>query len=97
MQLFMDFFIHVPSRTSDCVECMWVDPIRAVVQVAYNTGNIYEYTHVSRRSILNLLTQPQMSLGFWVNHNLLPYDSKTRLFGECNCLPAVFSSSMPIT
>jgi len=97
MQLFMDFFIHVPSRTSDCVECMWVDPVRAVVQVAYNKGNIYEYTHVSRRSILNLLTQPQMSLGFWVNHNLLPYDCKTRLFGECNSLPAVFSSSMPIT
>jgi hypothetical protein len=26
---------------------------------------------VSRRAILNLLAQPNMSLGFWVNQNLV--------------------------
>ena len=44
-------FINIPCRTSDCVERMVVDPLRAVVQVAYRKGNIYEYTCVSRRAI----------------------------------------------
>ena len=90
-------FINIPCRTSDCVERMVVDPVRGVVQVAFTKGNIYEYTHVSRRAIANLLMNPNMSLGFWVNHNLLPYDCKTRLFGECKALPTVFASALPVT
>lgn len=89
-------FIQIPVRTSDCVEVMYVDPIRAIVQVAYTKGNIYEYTHVSRRAIANLLMNPNMSLGFWVNDNLLPYDCKTRLFGTCKSLPCIFASAMPV-
>ena len=89
-------FIQIPARTSDCVEVMYVDPIRAIVQVAYAKGNVYEYTHVSRRAIANLLMNPNMSLGFWVNENLLPYDCKTRLFGECRTLPVIFASAMPV-
>ena len=76
---------------------MVVDPVRAIVQVAYTKGNIYEYTHVSRRAIVNLLMNPNISLGFWVNDNLLPYDCKTRLFGECTPLRALHASQMPIT
>jgi hypothetical protein len=76
-------FIRVAPRTSDCVEVMYVNPITAVVEVAYAKGNVYRYTHVSRRAIANLLINPNMSLGFWVNNNLLPYDCKTRLCGEC--------------
>lgn len=90
-------FINIPVRTSDCVERMVVDPMRAVVQVAYRKGNIYEYTCVSRRAILNLLLNPNMSLGFWVNDNLLPFNCKTRLLGDVRCLNALFASSMPIT
>ena len=90
-------FISIPVRSSDCVERMFVDPINAVVQVAYAKGNIYEYTHVSRRAILNLLMNPNMSLGFWVNHNLLPYDCKSACFGECTPLRALNASDMPIT
>ena len=37
-----------------------------------------------------------MSLGFWVNDNLLPYDCKTRLFGECTVLKALYASDLPI-
>ncbi len=48
-------FISIPARTSDCVERIVVDPVRAVVQVAYRKGSIYQYTHVSRRAIANLL------------------------------------------
>ena len=90
-------FINIPCRTSDCVERMGVAPIRAVVQVAYAKGSIYEYTCVSRRAIVNLLMNPNISLGFWVNENLLPYDCKTRLFGECTPLRALNAYEMPIT
>ena len=89
-------FINIPCRTSDCVERMVVDPVRAVVQVAYAKGNIYESTHVSRRAIANLLLNPNMSLGFWVNDNLLPFNCKSRVFGDVRCLNALFASSMPI-
>lgn len=90
-------FINIPCRTSDCVERMVVDPVRAIVQVAYANGNIYEYTHVSRRAIVNLLLNPNMSLGFWVNDNLLPFDCKTRVFGECTVLDTLRASDLPVT
>ena len=76
-------FIRVAPRTSDCVEVMYVNPITAVVEVAYTKGNVYRYTNVSRRAIANLLLNPNMSLGLWVNTNLLPFNCKTRLIGEC--------------
>ena len=90
-------FINIPCRTSDCVERMVVDPLRAVVQVAYRKGSIYEYTCVSRRAILNLLLNPNMSLGFWVNDNLLPFNSKTRCIGSCVVLNALHASDLPVT
>ena len=90
-------FINIPCRTSDCVERMVVDPVRAVVQVAFAKGNIYEYTHVSRRAILNLLMNRNISLGLWVNDVLLPYDCKSQAFGECRVLHEIFASSMPVT
>ena len=76
---------------------MVVDPVRGLVQVAYAKGSIYQYTHVSRRAIVNLILNPNMSLGFWVNSNLLPFDSKTRLLGECTVLGALHASDLPIT
>lgn len=86
-QVQMTFFLQISHRFSDCVEVMYVDPIRAVVEVAFNKGNVYRFTHVSRRAIVNLLLQPSMSLGFWVNRNLLPYDCKSQVFGETTVLP----------
>ena len=86
--MFIDTWLNVDCRTSACVERMVVDPVRGCVQVAYAKGNIYHYTHVSRRAILNLL-KPSMSLGFWVNNNLLPFDCKTRCLGDC--IPLVHS------
>ena len=73
-------FINIPCRTSDCVERMVVDPLRAVVQVAYRKGSIYEYTCVSRRAILNLL----------------PFNCKTRTIGDVTCLNALYASDLPI-
>ena len=76
-------FIQVPFRNSSAVRVMFADPLRGVVQVAYKKGRIYEYTHVSRSAILSLLTNKNVSLGLWINSHLLPYTSKTRIFGKC--------------
>ena len=89
-------FINIPCRTSDCVERMVVDPVRGLAQVAYAKGNIYHYTHVSRRAIANLILNPNMSLGFWVNSNLLPYYTKTQCLGECIPTGALKAADMPV-
>ena len=59
----------VPVRTSDAVYFMTANPVTGVVNVTFNGGRSYKYTGVSRRAILNLLANPNMSLGFWVNEN----------------------------
>jgi len=59
----------VPVRSSDAVYYMTANPITGVVNVVFNNGYSYKYTNVSRRAIINLLANPNMSLGFWVNEN----------------------------
>ena len=88
-------FIQIPCRTSECVEVMYVNLLRGVVQVAFAKGGVYEYDCVSRRAILNLLMNSNLSLGFWVNTNLLPFDCKTRLFGTCTPLRVLNASELP--
>ena len=75
-------FIEITYRSSRFIECIYVDPINAIVEVAYLKGSIWRYTHVSRRSIINLLINPLISLGFWHNHNLVATGSKTDLYGK---------------
>ena len=62
--------IRIPARTSDAVDSMVVDPIRGKVIATFSTGT-YKYLNVSRRAILNLILNPNMSLGLWVNENVL--------------------------
>ena len=59
------------KRTSDAIFCISTDLINGVVDVMFNNGSVYHYTNVSRRAIANLQLQPNMSLGFWVNNNLI--------------------------
>ena len=61
----------VPVRSSDAVYFMTANPLTGVVNVTFNGGNSYKYTGVSRRAIINLLANPNMSLGFWVNKNCI--------------------------
>ena len=61
----------VPVRTSDAVYFMTANPLTGVVNVTFNGGRSYKYTNVSRRAIFNLLANPNMSLGFWVNENCI--------------------------
>ena len=72
--------IRVPVRTSDAVDSISVSPLRGIVRATFSSGT-YEYTGISRRAILNLIANPNMSLGLWINENVLAtkYNNYTRL------------------
>ena len=69
LQHFM--FTYSATRTSSACEFIHVDLLRGVAIVSFKNGNMYEYKNVSRRAIASLMANPNMSLGFWINHNLL--------------------------
>jgi hypothetical protein len=64
-------FFNIQPRTSDAVAALMVSPVLGVVLVEFANGYSYEYTGVSRRAIANLMLNPNMSLGFWVNQNCI--------------------------
>ena len=63
-------FIIPNPRTSEAIEAINVNPFTRVVNVRFTNGYEYKYSNVSRLAIINLLMQPNMSLGFWVYNNL---------------------------
>ena len=62
-------FITVPTRTSSAVKSLEVDAIAGEAIVTFTNGLSYLYENVSKRSIINVLFNPDVSLGFWVNNN----------------------------
>ena len=76
---FIHMFIPVPRRPSDAIDPLLVSPVLGVVLVEFTNGYSYEYTNVSRRAIMNLLMNPNMSLGFWVNQNCVRPERTTCL------------------
>jgi len=64
-------FVIPNPRTSDAIEAIKVDPIKGTVVTRFRkNGYEYKYSNVDRLSIINLLLNDNMSLGFWVYHNL---------------------------
>ena len=61
-------------RTSDACEFIRVNLLAGTADVSFRTGSVYRYTNVSRRAILNLMVNPNMSLGFWANMNCVRSD-----------------------
>ena len=61
-------------RNSSCCDGVAVDLLTGTASVLYTNGAVYNYTNVSRRAIANLMLNPNISLGFWINANLV--DSK---------------------
>ena len=61
-------------RSSSSVRSLTVNLVRGTVHVEFLNGYDYCYQNVSRRAILNLLLNENMSLGFWVNKNLVLSD-----------------------
>ena len=60
----------IDLRPSEAVDVMFANPLTGSVEILFQTGHAYKYTNVSRRAIVNLILNPNMSLGFWVNENL---------------------------
>ena len=61
----------VTTQTSSFIKNICSDVLRGCVTVHLKDGSRYDYTNVSRRAILNLQLNPNMSLGFWFNHNIV--------------------------
>lgn len=64
--------MFITKQSSSFVDYVIADALRGTVSV-YLKGsklNRYAFKNVSRRAILNLIAQPNMSLGFWVNNNV---------------------------
>ena len=61
-------------RNSSCADGVAVDLLSGTASVLFANGAVYDYTNVLRRAIVNLMLNPNISLGFWINANLV--DSK---------------------
>ena len=60
-------FTSIPTpRTSDAIEAINVNPFTRKVNVRFTNGYEYKYSNVSRAKIVNLLINPNMSFGFWI-------------------------------
>ena len=75
-------FITVPNRTSTAVESLQVDALNSQAFVTFKNGSSYAYGNVSKRAIINVLFNPDVSLGFWVNNNLVQSERATVLNGD---------------
>jgi len=53
---------------------MFVSIMDAEVTVTFKDGSMYYYENVSRLAIANLMFNKSISLGFWVNKNLVNKD-----------------------
>ena len=66
-------------RSSTAISAIHCDVLNGLALVSFKNGNVYAYSNVSRRAMMNLKLNSNISLGFWVNNNLLGYDSLVRV------------------
>ena len=62
------------QRTSSAITAINCQLLAGFVLVTYKSGQTYAYSNVSKRAIMNLYFNRNMSLGFWVNDNLIAND-----------------------
>jgi len=80
-------FIIPTHRSSTCVEAIAVNPFTATAVLRFKAnGYEYKYSNVSRKKILNLLLNPNMSFGFWVQdlvkNAVLEFNDEVRNTGK---------------
>ena len=68
---------------SDCATYVVANVKDATAIVRFTNGNTYKYTNVSRTALIKLIMQPNISVGRWINDNLVYCYSKTARLGEC--------------
>ena len=78
----ISMFLTINNRTSSAVEDLQVDALNKQAIVTFSGGNTYAYGNVSTRAIVNLIFNPDVSLGFWVNNNLVKSDRAYVLNGD---------------
>ena len=61
----------IHTQFSNAVDYVVTDLALGRANVQFTNGYWYRYTNVSRRAILNLMLNHNMSLGFWVNENIV--------------------------
>ena len=65
-------YITVPTRTSSAIKELEVDLLSQKARFTFKDGaRGYEFSNVSKRAIANVLFNPDVSLGFWVNNNCI--------------------------
>jgi len=64
-------YVQVPFRTSNAINSLEVDLLKQKARCVFKNGKGYEYGNVSKRAIANVMFNPDVSLGFWVNNNLI--------------------------
>ena len=64
-------YITVPYRSSSAIKSLEVDALRGLAHVTFKNGTEYEYSQVSKLAIINVLFNEDVSLGFWVNNQLV--------------------------
>mgnify|MGYP003137075575 CR=1 FL=1 len=67
-------YVTVPFRSSSAIKSLEVDMLKQKARAVFKNGRGYEFANVSKRAIANVLFNPDVSLGFWVNNNLLKSD-----------------------
>ena len=78
----INMFLTVTERTSTSIEKLQVDGVKSQAIVTFKNGNTYAYGNVSKRAIANVLFNPDVSLGFWVNNNLVQSERAYILNGD---------------
>tara|TARA_Y100001951_G_C11102325_1_gene162756 strand:- start:63 stop:332 length:270 start_codon:yes stop_codon:yes gene_type:complete len=78
----ISMFLTVANRSSTAVESLQVDALNKQAIVTFKNGNKYAYGNVSTRAIINVLFNPDVSLGFWVNRNLVQSERTQLLNGD---------------
>jgi len=75
-------FLTVSDRTSTAIDSLQVDALNKQAIVTFKNGNVYAYENVSTRAIINVLFNPDVSLGFWVNKNLVQSERTNIIDGD---------------
>ena len=82
LYLFNLMFLTVANRTSTAIDSLQVDGLNSQAIVTFKNGDSYAYGNVSKRAILNVMFNQDVSLGFWVNNNLVQSERATILNGD---------------
>ena len=67
----ISMLVTVPYRSSSAIKELKVDALNGTALCEFTNGKVYQYENVSKRAIINVLFNPDVSLGFWVNNNLV--------------------------